>query len=59
MLPASHAGTSLVTGPCLPFRAQDVQSGYTLLLGLGGHLVKGSAICDERVSCGACPEHDQ
>lgn len=60
MLPVSHAGTSLVSGPCLPFTAQDVQSSHTLLLGLSGHEVKASPICDERVSCGALkPEHDQ
>lgn len=51
ILPISHAGTSLVSGPGLPFTAQDVQSGYTLLLALGGHQVKACPFCDEQMSC--------
>lgn len=51
MLPVSHAGISLVSGPGLPFTAQDVQSGYTLLLALSGHQVKACPVCDEQMSC--------
>ena len=60
MLPVNHVGTSLVSGPCLPFTTQDVQSGHTLLLGLSGHEIKASPICDEWVSYGALKsERDQ
>lgn len=59
-VPFNHAGISLVSGPWLPFTAQDVQSGCTLLSGLGTHEAKATPICDEQMSCGALkPGHDQ
>lgn len=44
LFPFRLAGISLVSAPWLPFRAQDVQSGCTLLPGLGAHESQGHAL---------------